>query len=153
MTPVSERMSRLTSRELNRTIHDQTIMNIARYGATNPDALSHRLYVLDREVDIDRAFMVRASVLGLIGVGLAMLWSPYWLILTAVALGCMLLQGATGWCPPINFLRRMGYRSVAETDYERYALKAIRGDFQRLPAISEHQELGRIEELLEMMKH
>jgi hypothetical protein len=34
-----------------------------------------------------------------------------------------------GWCPPVPVLRRLGFRTMREIDTERYALKAIRGDF------------------------
>ena len=154
MLPASiERMSKFTSKELSQAIQDQTIVNIARYGASNPDALSHRLYMLDHELDLDRAFQVRSSIVTLAGIGLGLLWSPYWLVISAAAMGFMLLYGMVGWCPPANILRRMGYRTPAEIDYERYALKAIRGDFTRLPEIGEQKELGRIEELLETIKH
>ena len=41
-----------------------------------------------------------------------------------------LLQHALqGWCPPLPLLRRLGVRTQAEIERERYALKAIRGDF------------------------
>jgi hypothetical protein len=29
--------------------------------------------------------------------------------------------------------RRLGFRTASEIDSERYALKAVRGDFERLP--------------------
>jgi len=39
-------------------------------------------------------------------------------------------QHATqGWCPPIPVFRRMGVRTRREINRERYALKALRGDF------------------------
>jgi hypothetical protein len=34
-----------------------------------------------------------------------------------------------GWCPPLPILRRLGFRTASEIDTERYALKALRGDF------------------------
>ncbi len=34
-----------------------------------------------------------------------------------------------GWCPPVPVLRRLGFRTTYEIDRERYALKALRGDF------------------------
>jgi hypothetical protein len=46
-----------------------------------------------------------------------------------------LLQHALqGWCPPVPVFRRLGVRTTAEIDRERYALKALRGDFKRLDA-------------------
>jgi hypothetical protein len=37
-----------------------------------------------------------------------------------------------GWCPPLPILRRLGVRTAAEIDEERYALKALRGDFEQV---------------------
>ena len=34
-----------------------------------------------------------------------------------------------GWCPPIELFRRLGVRTAGEIARERYALKALRGDF------------------------
>ena len=39
-----------------------------------------------------------------------------------------------GWCPPVPILRRMGFRTADEINRERYALKALRGDFQPVQA-------------------
>ena len=35
-----------------------------------------------------------------------------------------------GWCPPVPVFRRLGVRTREEIDRERYALKALRGDFR-----------------------
>jgi hypothetical protein len=39
-----------------------------------------------------------------------------------------------GWCPPIPVIRRLGVRTRAEIERERNALKALRGDYDRVPA-------------------
>jgi hypothetical protein len=45
-----------------------------------------------------------------------------------------LLQHAVqGWCPPVSIFRRLGVRTMREMDEERYALKALRGDFAGVP--------------------
>ena len=41
-----------------------------------------------------------------------------------------LLQHAIqGWCRPVPFFRKRGARTMREIDEERFALKALRGDF------------------------
>jgi hypothetical protein len=40
-----------------------------------------------------------------------------------------LQHAVQGWCPPIPVLRRFGFRTADEINRERYALKALRGDF------------------------
>ncbi len=37
-----------------------------------------------------------------------------------------------GWCPPLPILRRMGFRTSADINEERNALKALRGDFDQI---------------------
>jgi hypothetical protein len=55
-----------------------------------------------------------------------------WALLPAIAAGFMMQHVLQGWCPPLPILRRMGFRTAAEIDRERYALKALRGDFDVL---------------------
>jgi len=51
-----------------------------------------------------------------------------WFLLP-MGLGGFLLQHAVeGWCPPLIWLRRMGFRTATEIDRKRYGLKALRGD-------------------------
>ena len=46
-----------------------------------------------------------------------------------------LLQHALqGWCPPLPLFRRLGVRTAREIARERYALQALRGDFDDVPA-------------------
>jgi hypothetical protein len=45
----------------------------------------------------------------------------------------LLLHAVQGWCPPVPLFRRLGFRTSAEIHQERYALKALRGDFSNLP--------------------
>jgi hypothetical protein len=47
--------------------------------------------------------------------------------------GFLLQHAVQGWCPPVPVFRRLGFRTQTEIDYERYALKVLRGDFQGLP--------------------
>jgi hypothetical protein len=49
-----------------------------------------------------------------------------------VVAGFLLQHAVQGWCPPVPLFRRLGFRTAAEIDYERYALKALRGDFRNV---------------------
>jgi hypothetical protein len=51
------------------------------------------------------------------------------LVLTLAVLGFLLQHAVQGWCPPLALLRRLGVRTRREIDAEKYALKALRGDF------------------------
>lgn len=53
----------------------------------------------------------------------------FYLLPTAVA-GFLLQHAVQGWCPPMPVFRRLGVRTATEIEEERYALKALRGDFR-----------------------
>jgi hypothetical protein len=46
-----------------------------------------------------------------------------------------------GWCPPVSLFRRLGFRTQREIDEERFALKALLGHFQQVPARAERSGL------------
>lgn len=49
-----------------------------------------------------------------------------------VVAGLHLQHALRGWCPPLPVLRRLGFRTRAEIDRERYALKVVRDDLDAL---------------------
>ena len=53
-------------------------------------------------------------------------------------MGFLFQHAVTGWCPPVPVMRRLGVRTRSEIDREKFALKALRGDFKNL-SIPEHQ--------------
>ena len=69
-------------------------------------------------------------------VALGTAWDRRFLVLSALAGGLLLLNAALGRGPPLPFLRRPGRRTAAEINQERYALKALRGDFDDLRALT-----------------
>jgi hypothetical protein len=52
----------------------------------------------------------------------------------AVISGFLLQHAIQGWCSPLPVFRRLGFRTSYEIEQERQALKALRGDFARLPS-------------------
>jgi hypothetical protein len=128
----TRRVAEQTADSINESIRRQTDENIARYAAGGPAAISRRLAELDGEWDIERALEANAAMITLIGVVLGTSVDRRWFILPGIV-GAFLLQHALqGWCPPLPVLRRLGIRTSTEIDYERYALKALRGDFKQL---------------------
>jgi hypothetical protein len=87
---------------------------------------------LDREWDIERTLEANASTAVLVGVTLGALVDRRFFALPAIVAGFLLQHAIQGWCPPVPLLRRLGFRTASEIDYERYALKGCRGDFQKL---------------------
>jgi hypothetical protein len=121
-----------TRPEDNEAIRRQIEANIARYAWLGPAAIERRLKELDEEWDIERTLEANAASATLLGVGLAAFVDRRLLILPALVGGFLLQHALQGWCPPVPLFRRLGFRTEAEIDQERYALKALRGDFDKV---------------------
>jgi hypothetical protein len=126
----AERVRRHTSHALNDQIRDQTEDNVARCAASGPMAIERRLAELDREWDIERCVETMAPTFSLLGLALGVTVNKKWLVVPAIVQAFFLQHALQGWCPPIPVLRRLGVRTMDEINQERYALKALRGDFQ-----------------------
>jgi hypothetical protein len=120
-----------TSDSANRAIRQRTEASL-RFYADHPDRISDRLGELDREWDIERVLEANAATISLIGLALASGVDRRWLALPAAVAGFLLQHALQGWCPPLPVFRSMGVRTAAEIESERYALKALRGDFERV---------------------
>ena len=129
MLPTSaERVERHTSDQSDRQIRRNTQVNLAYYAA-HPDQIDRRLRELDEEWDVERMLQFNSSALSLLGITLGIARSRRWLLLPLVVQGFFLQHGLEGWCPPLPLFRKLGIRMRAEIETERYALKAMRGDF------------------------
>ncbi len=124
-----ERVPLNTSSFVNEQIRRQTEQNVERFGASGPGEISDRLAQLEREWDIERAIEANAAVASLVGLTLGATVSRKFFVLPAVVAGFLLQHALQGWCPPVPVMRRLGFRTQTEIDQERYALKALRGDF------------------------
>jgi hypothetical protein len=124
-----ERVRRHTAEHINDRIDQNIVEVVHTYANASDEELSLRIAELDRAWDIERVLETNASVVALVGVGLAATCGRRWLMLTGGVLGFLLLHGTQGWCPPLPVLRRLGVRTRGEIDRERFALKFLRGDF------------------------
>lgn len=127
----ADRVSENTACEINEQIRAQTAANVARYKSSSRSEIQLRLQELDEEWDIERTIEANASTLILAGLGLGAFVHRRYFLLPAAVAGFLLQHALQGWCPPIPILRRLGYRTQTEIDEERYALKALRGDFEQ----------------------
>jgi hypothetical protein len=145
----TERVPNHTSPEVNAEIRQKTLENVSKYAPGGPPVIQWRIDNLDREWDIERLLEANAATFSLIGLALAVLFST-WFLLLPFAVAAFLLQHALqGWCPPLPIFRRLGFRTRQEINYERYALKNLRGDFNELaPAPPEHTTPDRAEKVL-----
>jgi hypothetical protein len=131
-----------TAEIINEHIRRQTADNVVRYSAAGHLSIDRRLEELDREWDIERTLEANAATVALIGLGLGATVHRRWLFLPAAVAGFLLQHAVQGWCPPLPVFRRLGFRTAEEIDQERYALKALRGDFRDVPvADRQHPEV------------
>jgi hypothetical protein len=118
---------------VDRRIRRQTHANVAWYAA-HPDEIEGRLAELDREWDLERLLELNSSVVSLVGLGLGLTRSRYWLLLPLAVQAFFMQHAVQGWCPPLPVLRRLEVRTPAEIEAERTALVALRGDLRRTEA-------------------
>ncbi len=111
---------------------DQDTRHHLSQAATDDADPTARLGALDREWDIDRAIEAEAAAVGLAGLALGVLADRRFLIIPGLVGLSVLWFAATGRYPMLPLLRAIGLRTSREILRERYALKALRGDFQDL---------------------
>lgn len=124
------RVSGHTADAVNARIRREAEIRVA-YFAAHPEQIDARLQELDEEWDIERALQTGSSALSLTGLTLGALGSRKWLLLPLAVQSFFMQHALQGWCPPLPMLRRLGFRTQYEIEQERYALKALRGDFQQ----------------------
>jgi hypothetical protein len=132
LSPEADRVRAHTRPEVQARLDRELAERLERLPEQGRDAINRRLFELDRESDIERLLEANASALALSGVVLGVTVGRRWLLLPAVVLPFLLQHAVQGWCPPVSIFRRFGVRTRAEIDAERYALKALRGDFDHL---------------------
>ena len=99
------------------------------YYLDHPEEIAGRLKELDHEWDMERTLETNATTISLIGLGLGATFSRRFYLLPAMVMGFLLQHALQGWCPPVPLFRRLRIRTQSEIELERYALKALRGDF------------------------
>lgn len=128
-----------TADRVNQEIERLTEQNVLRVAKGGAAAIQRRLEELDREWDIERALEANASTAVFAGVALGTLVDRRFFALPAIVAGFLFQHAVQGWCPPLPILRRLGFRTASEIGYERYALKAVRGDFQKFQPAGDAQ--------------
>lgn len=137
----TERVARHTEEEINERIRRQTEANVAYHAQGGAKSIRQRLGELDREWDIERVLEANAATVALTGLLLGRLVNRNWFLLPTLVAGFLLQHAVQGWCPPVPVFRRLGIRTFTEIDQERYALKALRGDFKKLHGNGEDNAL------------
>lgn len=144
----TSRVEEHTDESLNERIRRQTEANLSYFAQQGRDDIDRRLQELDHEWDMERTLEANAASLALIGLGLGAFVDRRFFLLPTLVTGFLLQHAVQGWCPPVPLFRRLGVRTASEIDAERYALKAIRGDFKELPQPNNGIGEGEVRQIL-----
>lgn len=142
-----DRVRANTVPEVNRRIDEQIERNIRHYSGQTKEEIYRRIRELDQEWDFERVLETMASSVSLTGVVLGSTVNRRWYLLPTAVLSFLLLHAIQGWCPPLPILRGLGIRTREEIARERYALKALAGDFAGIS-----REPSRVEQTLAAVK-
>lgn len=118
---------------VNRRIDEKVEACVRHMADEERPEQSRYLEKLEREWDLNRAVMVGASAVTLAGLALSRADGRGWRVLSALAAGLLLQHGVFGWGPLAELVRALGVRTRREIDMEKFAIKALRGDFERVP--------------------
>jgi hypothetical protein len=91
-----------------------------------------RLMELDNEMDLETYLQTQNAGLTIAGVILGLTSNKKWLVVPLISSILVISNIVRGSDKPPGYFRKMGFRTRAEIEKERYALKAIRGDFKYL---------------------
>lgn len=141
-----------TADHVNNQIRRQMQERVAYLADAGPGAIAHRLNELDREWDIERTLEANAATLATVGAALSLTVDRRYAVVPLVVGGFLLQHALQGWCPPLPILRRCGVRTQSEIEQERYALKALRGDFQQIPDGATGQTSARSDQALQAIR-
>lgn len=127
-----DRVRRSTAPDVNNEIDREIERNIRFFASKPPVALDARIRDLEKEWDIERYLEAMSSAIAFTGIMLGAFVDIRWLILPSLVTALLFVHATAGWCPPLPILRRMGKRTRNEIDVEKFAIKALRGDFNDL---------------------
>ena len=126
-----DRVRANTWHEVNERLDTQAAARIEAAAIQGSD-ISREISERDSEWDFDRVLETEASLMGLMGLTLGVAVHRGFLVLPGFVAAMVLLYGTHGWYPLLPVFRRLGIRTQDEIDREKYALKALRGDFTSL---------------------
>ena len=118
-----------TAERVNQRLQEEARHRVFEAAGQSEWALGERIRQLDRTWDIERWLEMNASALAFSGVLLGLFVNRKWFAIPCAVLPFLFLHAVQGWCPPIPVLRCLGVRTRGEIDEEKFALKALRGDF------------------------
>jgi hypothetical protein len=145
----ADRVRANTAEEINRQIDRDIEIRVREYSHRTESEITRRINELEREWDIERLLEANASSLAFTGLVLGITRNRKWLIVPGIVLPFLFQHAIQGWCPPVPIFRRFGVRTRDEINREKYALKALRGDFDEINSLRRPEEA---EDALEAVK-
>jgi hypothetical protein len=130
----STRVERASDATINEAIRRRSDANVMRLEGAPRDAFERHLRALEAEWDIERVLQLNASILALTGLVLGRTVDRRFLAVPAIVFSFFAQHALQGWCPPVPVFRRLGVRTAREIERERHAVKALRKDFDDVPA-------------------
>ena len=130
----STRVELATDAKINEVIRQWTDARVTQLEGAPRDAFERRLRALEAEWDIERVLQLNASVLALAGLVLGRTVDRRFLAIPAVVFSFFAQHALQGWCPPVPIFRKLGVRTAREIERERFAVKALRKDFDDVPS-------------------
>jgi hypothetical protein len=131
-TIAKDRVRKNTTWGQNVKIDNLTRENIRKYSKCSDREVADRIKSLRKQWDLERMLELNMSTLAITGLALSVFVDKRWAILSGAVLGFFAQHAIQGWCPPLPLFRAMKVRTRAELEEEKYALKALRGDFKNV---------------------
>lgn len=132
MLDTEDRVRAHTADDVNVEIEQAARRRVMRAAGQSEAAISRHIEDLDAEWDIERWLETNASALAFTGTILGLFVNKKFFAIPCLVLPFLFQHAVQGWCPPVPIFRRKGVRTRHEIDTEKFALKALRGDFDNV---------------------
>ncbi len=114
------------------SIDETTRENIQKYVDQGEDAIDRRIRALDHTWDMEKTLRFNISVLALAGVLFGTYKKRRWSVLSIAVTAFIAQHLISKFCPTLPLLKKLGLQTHQEMEHEKYALKALRGDFKSI---------------------
>jgi hypothetical protein len=129
---IEDRVRKNTDPAINQKIEEAIEISVRYYTDKTKNEIDTRIQQLDKAWSVERVLEVFSATLSLAGLGLAAYKNKRWLALSGIVNISLLQHAVQGWSPSLTLFRFLGFRTRKELDWEKFALKALKGDFDIL---------------------
>ena len=127
LPPTQRRVELNTAAEINERNRLLMERRLREFEGADREVINARIFELENEWDIERTLQANAAIVSLLSLGLSMMHSRKWLLLTGTVAGFLLQHALQGWCPPVPIFRQRGVRTSREIYEEIAALRGMQG--------------------------